>query len=230
MKLSILIPVYNEEATITRVIEEVEKVDIGKVEKEIIVIDDGSRDSTLKIVKKLRNKYNNIRIFSHSTNRGKGSAVRTGIREATGDLIVIQDADLEYNPEDYPLLMKPILAGKADVVYGTRFLGPHRVLLFWHMMGNVFLNLLTNLLYNSTLTDMETGYKMFRKEVIKNIPLHSSGFDIEPEITAKILKRGYRVWEVPISYYGRGYEEGKKITWKDGVVAILALFRYRFKD
>ena len=230
MKLSVLIPVYNEEVTVTHVIEEVEKVNLGNIEKEIIVIDDGSTDSTPKIVEELKKKYNNIKIFSHKTNQGKGSAVRTGIKKSTGDLIVIQDADLEYDPRDYPLLMKPILEDKADVVYGTRFLGPHRVLLFWHMMGNFFLNLLTNLLYNSTLTDMETGYKMFKKEVIKNIPLESNGFDIEPEITAKVLKRGYRVWEVPISYYGRGYEEGKKITWKDGVVAILTLLKYRFKD
>ena len=230
MKLSIIIPVFNEEKTVEKLIEEVWKVELPQVEKEIIVVDDGSTDATPEILKRVKNRYPELKVVFKKKNEGKGSAIRRGLKEVTGDLVVFQDADLEYDPRDYPLLMKPILEGKADVVYGSRFLGPHRVLLFWHLIGNIFLNLVTNFLYNTTLTDMETCYKMFRSDVIKNLPLKARGFEIEPEITAKILKRGYRVWEVPISYNGRGYEEGKKITWKDGFVALYTLFKYRFKD
>ena len=230
MKLSIIIPVFNEEKTVEKLIEEVWKVELPQVEKEIIVVDDGSTDATPEILKRVKNRYPELKVVFKKKNEGKGSAIRRGLKEVTGDLVVFQDADLEYDPRDYPLLMKPILEGKADVVYGSRFLGPHRVLLFWHLIGNIFLNLVTNFLYNTTLTDMETCYKMFRSDVIKNLPLKARGFEIEPEITAKILKRGYRVWEVPISYNGRGYEEGKKITWKDGFVALYTLFKYRFRD
>ncbi|MCD6521652.1 glycosyltransferase family 2 protein [Candidatus Calescamantes bacterium] len=230
MKLSIIIPVFNEEKTVEKLIEEVCRVELPEVEKEIIVVDDGSTDATPEILKRIKNKYPELKVVFKEKNEGKGSAIRRGLKEVTGDLVVFQDADLEYDPRDYPLLMKPILEGKADVVYGSRFLGPHRVLLFWHLIGNIFLNLVTNFLYNTTLTDMETCYKMFRSEVIKNLPLKAQGFEIEPEITAKILKRRYRVWEVPISYNGRGYEEGKKITWRDGFIALYTLFKYRFKD
>ena len=230
MKLSIIIPVFNEEKTVEKLIEEVWKVELPQVEKEIIVVDDGSTDATPEILKRVKNRYPELKVVFKKKNEGKGSAIRRGLKEVTGDLVVFQDADLEYDPRDYPLLMKPILEGKADVVYGSRFLGPHRVLLFWHLIGNIFLNLVTNFLYNTTLTDMETCYKMFRSDVIKNLPLKARGFEIEPEITAKILKRGYRVWEVPISYNGRGYEEGKKITWKDGFVALYTLFKCRFRD
>ena len=230
MKLSIIIPVFNEEKTVEKLIEEVWKVELPQVEKEIIVVDDGSTDATPEILKRVKNRYPELKVVFKKKNEGKGSAIRRGLKEVTGDLVVFQDADLEYDPRDYPLLMKPILEGKADVVYGSRFLGPHRVLLFWHLIGNIFLNLVTNFLYNTTLTDMETCYKMFRSDVIKSLPLKARGFEIEPEITAKILKRGYRVWEVPISYNGRGYEEGKKITWKDGFVALYTLFKCRFRD
>ncbi len=229
MKLSIIIPVFNEEKTIEKVVEEVEKVEIG-LEKEIIVVDDGSTDGTRQIIRRISKKFDNLKVVFHEENKGKGSCIRTGLRYVEGDLVVVQDADLEYDPRDYPILLKPIMEGKADAVFGSRFLGPHRVLLFWHLVGNVFLNLVTNILYNTTLTDMETGYKMFKTEVIKSIPLNSKGFDIEPEITAKLLKRGYRIWEVPISYNGRGYEEGKKIKWVDGVIAFFCLLRYRFTD
>ncbi len=230
MKLSVIIPVYNEEKTVREAVERVREVEIPGVEKEIIIVDDGSRDRTPEILKELKKEYPDIQLVFKERNEGKGSAVREGIKRVTGDLVIVQDADLEYDPRDYPLLMKPILEGKADVVYGSRFLGPHRVLLFWHMVGNICLNILTNLLYNTTLTDMETCYKMFRREVIQSIKLEGNGFDIEPEVTAKLLKRGYRIWEVPISYNGRGYEEGKKITWRDGVIALFTLLKYRFRD
>ena len=230
MKLSVIIPVYNEEKTVREAVERVREVELPGVEKEIIIVDDGSRDRTPEILKELKKEYPDIQLVFKKKNEGKGSAVREGIKRATGDLVIVQDADLEYDPRDYPLLMKPILEGKADVVYGSRFLGPHRVLLFWHMVGNICLNILTNLLYNTTLTDMETCYKMFRREVIQSIKLEGNGFDIEPEVTAKLLKRGYRIWEVPISYNGRGYEEGKKITWRDGVIALFTLLKYRFRD
>ena len=205
--------------------DEVKKVDL---EKEIIVVDDGSTDGTRKILKELSD--NTVKVFYHPENRGKGSAIKTAQTRVSGDVVIIQDADLEYRPEDYPKLIKPIEDGFADVVYGSRFLGPHRVFMFWHYVGNKFLTWLTNILYNTMLTDMETGYKVFRAEVFKKLKIRSSRFSFEPEITARIFKQKLRVVEVPITYYGRGYDEGKKIGWKDGFIAIWTLIRYRFTD
>ena len=245
MKLSILIPVYNECATIREILERVRSVPLeingdvaivlrrpGPVvlEKEIIVVDDGSTDGTRDILRE-EEKVGDIRVFYHERNRGKGAAVRTAIQHATGDIMLIQDADLEYDPRDYPALLKPIIEGRAEVVYGSRFLGgPRRAMLFWHMVGNKVLTLVTNLLYDSIISDMETCYKAFRADVIRNIPLRSHRFDFEPEVTAKVLKRGYRIYEVPISYTGREYDEGKKIGVKDGIVALWTLVKYRFVD
>jgi len=230
MKLSIIIPVYNEERTIRTIIDQVTKVDLGNVSKEIIIVDDGSTDHTSQILKKLEGKENQT-ILYHSSNQGKGSAVRTALSRISGDLVIIQDADLEYDPQEYPKLMKPILEGKAEVVFGTRFLGePHRVLLFWHYMGNLFLNLLANFLYNVNLTDFEVGFKIFKSEIIKSLDLKARGFELEVELMAKVLRRGYRLWEVPISYSGRSYDEGKKITWQDGMIALFSLFKYRFRN
>ncbi len=226
MKVSVVVPVYNERATLETVLERLEQVPL---DLEVLVVDDGSTDGTRDLVRELESRYG-LKVILHERNRGKGAAVRTGLEACTGDVVVIQDADLEYLPSEYPLLLRPILMGHADVVYGSRFLGTHRVFYFWHYAGNRFLTLLTNLLYNTMLTDMETCLKMFRVEVIRGMPLHSNGFDIEPEITAKVFKRGWRVYETPISYFGRGYEEGKKIGWRDGFRAIWALVKYRFVD
>ena len=230
MKLSVIIPVYNEARTIRTILDEVTKVGLGGVGKEIVIVDDCSTDGTRQILKEFENRAD-ITVLYHSSNQGKGSAVRTALPHITGDLAIIQDADLEYDPREYPRLMKPILENKADVVFGSRFLsGPHRVLLFWHYMGNLLLNLLANFLYNVNLTDFEVCFKMFRSEILKNLGLKAHGFELEVELMAKVLKRGYRLWEVPISYSGRSYDEGKKITWQDGVIALFSLFRYRFRD
>ena len=231
MKLSIIIPVYNEEKTILKVISKVKNQKLNKIKKEIIIVDDFSKDGTGKILSGLKNK--DIKIFFHEKNQGKGAAIRTGLRHATGDVILIQDADLEYDPKEYPKLLKPIMDGKAKVVYGSRIEAIRRKIESMyklHYFGNVFLTIVTNVLYGSKITDMETGYKLFRREVIKNIRLRARRFDFEPEITAKILKRGYRIEEIPIDFTGRKFREGKKITWRDGIKALLYLIKYRFVD
>ena len=207
MKLSVIIPVYNEEATIQEILQQVRAVGLAY---EIIIVDDGSTDRTRELLKVEENQPGTIVIY-HDHNQGKGAAVRTGFDRATGDILLIQDADLEYDPRDYPVLLRPIEEGRVKVVYGSRFLGPRKAMLFWHMLGNKALTLLTNVLYNTILSDMETCYKVFRADAIKGIPLRSRRFEFEPEITAKVLKRGHRIFEVPISYYGREYNEGKKI-------------------
>jgi len=226
-KLSIIIPAYNEKNTISKILELIESVRLDNIEKEIIIIDDGSTDGTRDILKTLEDKY---KIIYQSKNMGKGAAVRTGFLEATGDIIIIQDADLEYDPNEYIKVIKPILDGRADVVYGSRFVGsePHRVLFFWHYQANKFLTWLSNMLGNLTLTDMETCYKAFSRQGLDKIKhkLTASRFGIEPEITAQIAKNRLRIFEVGISYYGRTYQEGKKISWKDGLVAIFHIIRF----
>jgi glycosyltransferase involved in cell wall biosynthesis len=224
--LSVVIPVYNEKDTIEELLSRVAAV---PVRKEIIVVDDCSTDGTRAMLEGLRARFG-FRLFLQERNQGKGAALRRGFAEVAGDLVIIQDADLEYSPEEYPELVSLICEGRADVVYGSRFLGRHRVFLFTHYLGNRVLTLLTNVLYNTMLTDMETCYKVMRTDVLRSFSLRSNGFGIEPELTAKIFKRGYRVYEVPITYDGRGYDEGKKITWRDGVVALWVLLRYRFSE
>ena len=224
--LSVVIPVYNEKDTIEEILARVAAV---PVRKEIIVVDDCSTDGTRARLGALQAAMG-FRLLLQDRNQGKGAALRRGFAEVTGDLVVIQDADLEYSPEEYPALIALICEGRADVVYGSRFLGRHRVFLFTHYLGNRVLTLLTNVLYNTMLTDMETCYKVMRTDVLRSFTLRSDGFGIEPELTAKIFKRGYRVYEVPITYDGRGYDEGKKITWRDGVVALWVLLRYRFSE
>jgi len=224
--LSVVMPVYNERDTIEEMIGRV--MAVPGIRMELIVVDDGSKDGTSDILPKLQQQYG-FKLF-HKENGGKGSALRLGFTKVTGDLVVIQDADMEYSPEEFPELIELICQGRADVVYGSRFLGRRRVFLFTHYMGNCALTYLTNILYNTILTDMETCYKAMRVEVLRSFELKSNGFGIEPEITAKIFKRGYRVYEVPITYDGRGYEEGKKITWRDGVVALWVLLKYRFTE
>lgn len=228
-KITILIPIFNEVNTIKEILNKVEDAHFCGLEKEIILIDDCSTDGTRDILEQLKNKY---KIFYHEKNMGKGAAIRTGFENMTGDIMIIQDADLEYDPVDYEPLIKLIIDGKADVAYGSRLSGgkPSRSFMFTHLLGNKLLTLVTNILYNTTLTDMETCYKAFRTDLLKGIKIKSNRFDFEPEITAKILKKGAKLYELPISYYGREYNEGKKITWKDGIHALLALVKYRFVD
>jgi glycosyltransferase involved in cell wall biosynthesis len=225
MKLS----VYNEQATLRQILSQVRSVQLPGISKEILVVDDGSTDSSAEILQE-EAEEGDLHVIYHDRNRGKGAAVRTAIDQATGDLMVIQDADLEYDPRDYPALIQPIVEGRVSVVYGSRFLGPRKAMLFWHMLGNKLLTLTTNILYNTILSDMETCYKCFRADVIRDIPLRSRRFEFEPEVTAKVLKRGHRIFEVPISYYGREYHEGKKITWRDAPLAFWTLIKYRFVD
>ncbi|MGD8624459.1 MAG: glycosyltransferase family 2 protein [Anaerolineae bacterium] len=229
MKLSIIMPVYNEHETLREILGQVRAAPLPDFEKEILVVDDGSTDGSREILAE-EAEAGDIRVFYHEENRGKGSAVRTAIEQASGDLILIQDADLEYDPRDYPKLVQPIVEGRVTVVYGSRFLGPRKAMLFWHMLGNKLLTLVTNVLYNAILSDMETCYKCFRADVIQDIPLRARRFEFEPEITAKVLKRGHRIFEVPISYYGREFHEGKKISWKDAPLAFWTLIKYRFVD
>ena len=227
-KLSIIVPVYNEAPTVLELLRRVRAVGIP-LKKEIIVIDDASTDGTGDVLKEA--KHDSLRLLRHETNRGKGAAIRTALKHVTGDLVLIQDADLEYDPLDYPTLLGPMLDGRADVVYGSRFLGgPHRVHLFWHQVANWFFTFLTNILYNVNLTDMGVCYKVFRADLIKSFPLYSDRFGFEPEVTAKICKRKAVIYEVPISYSGRTYEEGKKIGMKDAFSYLWCLLRYRVAD
>ena len=227
IRLSIMIPVYNEKETILKIIKRIENVKIKSIEKEIIIVDDFSIDGTRDIIKKLKEK--NIKKVFHKKNYGKGMAIRTAIKNSTGDILIIQDADLEYHPEDYKKLLKPILSKKTDVVYGSRMFSlTKKEMHTSHYFGNIFLSFLTRVLYRTKITDMETCYKIFRKEVVKDMKLDAKRFEIEPEITAKILKRGYKIIEIPIKFNARTYAEGKKITWKDGINALYCLFKYRF--
>ncbi len=227
MKISVIIPAYNEIHTIQEIVRRVEAMQTAS---EIIIVDDGSVDGTRDLLAKMDGQ-GTVRVILHEKNRGKGAAVTTGIHAASGDVLLIQDADLEYDPRDYPALLRPLEEGLADVVFGSRFLGgPRRPTMFWHMLANKLLTFMTNILYNNILTDMETGYKVFRREVVKDITIHARRFDFEPEFTAKILKRKIRIFEVPISFNPRDYEEGKKIKIQDAFVAVWTLLKYRFVD
>lgn len=230
MKLSIIIPAYNESRTIHLILNKVESVNlINNIEKEIIIVNDFSKDNTSSVVKEYMKDRAYIKFYEHEVNKGKGAAIHTGIKEATGDFIIVQDADLEYDPNEYNILLKPIIDGFADVVYGSRFMGgkPHRILFFWHSIGNAILTFASNMFTNLNLTDMETCYKLFKAEHLKSLKLNEKRFGFEPEVTAKISRvKNIRIYEVGISYYGRTYEEGKKINWKDGVRAIYCILKY----
>ena len=225
--LSVIVPVFNERSTVAEIVRRMRSVELP-VEREIVIVDDGSYDGTADVLTQLRDST--VRVVKHTQNRGKGAAIRTGLESATGDLVLVQDADLEYDPEDWPRLLAPVLKGRARVVYGSRFTGERRNMLFLHWVGNRFLSLVTNMLYNSTLSDMETCYKLFDRRVLDGVRLTADRFDFEPEFTAKVLRRGIRIYEVPISYAGRELNEGKKITWHDGVIALWTLVKYRFVD
>ena len=228
-KLSVIVPVYNERTTLVEVLRRMRAVELPDgIDREIIVVDDGSTDGTREVLRQLGDST--VRVILHDGNRGKGAAVRTGIGVANGDYILIQDADLEYDPEDWPTMIAPVQRGRARVVYGSRFTGERRNMLFLHWVGNRMLSLVTNVLYNTTLSDMETCYKLVDRSLMVDLELRSNRFDIEPEITAKILKRGVRIYEVPISYTGREFDEGKKITWRDGFAALWTLVKFRFAD
>lgn len=227
MNLSVIIPVYNEVKNINEIVK---RVQATKLAAEIIIVDDGSQDGTRDLLQKMNGKKK-VRVILHAKNQGKGAAVVTGLQAATGEVLLIQDADLEYDPRDYPALLRPIQEGLADVVYGSRFLGAaRRVTMFWHQLANQLLTLMTNILYDSILTDMETGYKVFRREVVSNLHIRAKRFNFEPEFTAKILKRRYRIFEVPITFNPRDYSEGKKIKLHDAFEAVWALIKYRFVD
>jgi glycosyltransferase involved in cell wall biosynthesis len=225
VKLSVVMPVFNEKETIREILAQVRGVNMVS---QIVVVDDFSTDGTREILQDEAARDETLTLVLHDRNRGKGAGVRSGVERATGDIIIIQDADLEYDPRDYPALIRPIVEGRVKVVYGSRFLGPRKDMLFWHMVGNKFLTLVTNILYDSTLSDMETCYKVMRADVAKSLDIQSNRWGIDPEITAKVLKRRNRIFEVPISYYGREYDEGKKISWRDVFVVLWTLLKYRF--
>jgi len=228
-KLSVVVPVYNERNTLVEVLRRMRAVELPDgIEREIIVVDDGSTDGTRDVLRQLGDST--VRIVMLDTNQGKGAALRTGFGHATGEFVLVQDADLEYDPEDWPKLLNPVLRGRARVVYGSRFTGERRNMLLLHWIGNRFLSMTTNVLYNTTLSDMETCYKLIERTLIDDMKLESNRFDIEAEMSAKILKRGIRIYEVPISYSGREFDEGKKITWRDGFSALYTLIKYRFRD
>jgi glycosyltransferase involved in cell wall biosynthesis len=229
MKLSIVMPIYNEKATLAEIFRLVQST---PYDKEIIAVDDASTDGSREILERLAQQYDNVKTFYHQRNQGKGAALRTGFAQVTGDVVIIQDADLEYRPADYPSLLEPIEQDLADVVYGTRLVGgrPHRVLFFWHYMGNRVVTTLSNIFTNLNLSDMEVGYKVFKSEVIRDIQIKCERFGVEPELTAKIAKKRWRIYEVPVQYHGRDYEAGKKITWRDGIAALYHIIRFRFSD
>jgi glycosyltransferase involved in cell wall biosynthesis len=226
-KLSVIVPVFDERNTVAEIVRRMRAVDLP-VELEIVIVDDGSTDGTRDVLRQLADST--VRVISHDANQGKGAAIRSGLAHVHGDLVLVQDADLEYDPEDWPKLIAPMMRGKARVVYGSRFTGERRNMLFLHWVGNRFLSLVTNVLYNTTLSDMETCYKLFDRSLLDGITLRAQRFEFEPEVTAKILRRGIRIYEVPISYTGREFDEGTKITWRDGFVALWTLVKYRFKD
>ena len=231
MKLSIVIPVYNEVKTLAEVLQVVKGVDIP-LEKEIILVDDCSTDGTRDLLEKMQSEDSRLKVAFHEVNQGKGAALHTGFAQATGDFVIIQDADLEYDPGEYMHLLDPLIRGRADVVFGSRFQGggPHRVVYYWHYLGNRFLTTLSNMMTNITLTDMEVCYKVFRREIIQSLNLREKRFGFEVEVTAKVARGNWRIYEVPISYYGRTYSEGKKITWRDGFRALWCIVKYRFVD